>query len=70
MNSLCQKSIESDLPFIIIFNMAMTKNFRIFHKLEPPYSVIVENRNADDSLMFESNAIAVLCKYLNNILND
>ncbi|XP_021342465.1 synaptojanin-1-like isoform X1 [Mizuhopecten yessoensis] len=40
--------------------MAMTKNFRIFHKLEPPYSVIVENRNIDDTLMFESNALAIL----------
>ncbi|KAK3104004.1 hypothetical protein FSP39_023595 [Pinctada imbricata] len=40
--------------------MAMTKNFRIFHKLEPPYSVIIENRNYEDTLMFESNALAVL----------
>ncbi|XP_069133360.1 synaptojanin-1-like isoform X2 [Argopecten irradians] len=40
--------------------MAMTKNFRIFHKLEPPYSVILENRNIDDTLMFESSALAVL----------
>ena len=41
--------------------MAMIKNFRLFHKLEPPYSVILENRNNADTLMFESNALAVLC---------
>ncbi|KAL5007601.1 hypothetical protein ScPMuIL_016407 [Solemya velum] len=40
--------------------MAMGKNFRIFHKLEPPYSVILENRNIEDTLMFESNALVVL----------
>ena len=43
--------------------MAMSKNFRIFHKLEPPYSIIVENRNRDETLMFESNAVAILCQY-------
>ncbi|XP_063401650.1 synaptojanin-1-like isoform X1 [Mytilus trossulus] len=41
--------------------MAMIKNFRVFHKLEPPpYSIILENRNNEDTLMFESNALAVL----------
>ena len=41
--------------------MSMSKNYRIFHKLEPPYSVIMESRNREDTLMFESNAVAVLC---------
>nr|XP_022328766.1 synaptojanin-1-like isoform X2 [Crassostrea virginica] len=40
--------------------MAMIKNFRIFHKLEPPYSVILENKQYEDSLLFESSALAVL----------
>ncbi|KAJ8299183.1 hypothetical protein KUTeg_023243 [Tegillarca granosa] len=39
--------------------MAMTKNFRVYHKLEPPYSVLVENRNNEETLMFESNALAL-----------
>ena len=42
--------------------MAMIKNFRIFHKLEPPYSVILENKQYEDSLLFESSALAVLRK--------
>lgn len=42
--------------------MAMIKNFRIFHKLEPPYSVIIDNKNYEESLLFESNALAVLRK--------
>ncbi|KAK6191374.1 hypothetical protein SNE40_003083 [Patella caerulea] len=44
--------------------MAMGKIFRVFHKLPPdqdtPYSVILENKNQEDTLMFESNAIVVL----------
>ena len=40
---------------------AISRSFRVFHKLEPPYSVMLENRNADDTLMFESNAVTVLC---------
>ena len=50
---------------IICFNRinmaAISRSFRVFHKLEPPYSVMLENRNADDTLMFESNAVTVLC---------
>ena len=42
--------------------MALSKNYRIFHKLEPPYSVLLEDRSKDDTLMFESNAVAILCK--------
>ncbi|XP_077866298.1 gamma-aminobutyric acid type B receptor subunit 2-like [Saccoglossus kowalevskii] len=41
--------------------MALSKSFRVFHKLEPPpYSVILESRNKEDTLLFESNAVAVL----------
>ncbi|XP_013387463.1 synaptojanin-1 isoform X2 [Lingula anatina] len=40
--------------------MAMSKSFRVYHKLEPPYSVLLECRNKEDTLMFESNAVAVL----------
>lgn len=42
--------------------MAMSKSFRIYHKLDPPYSVILENKNNEETLMFESHAVAVLCK--------
>lgn len=43
--------------------MAFSKGYRIYHKLDPPpYSVIVETRNRDECLMFESGAVAVLCK--------
>ncbi|XP_030216017.1 synaptojanin-1 isoform X1 [Gadus morhua] len=40
--------------------MAFSKGYRIYHKLDPPYSVIVETRNKDECLMFESGAVAVL----------
>ncbi|XP_070565612.1 synaptojanin-1-like [Ptychodera flava] len=41
--------------------MALSKSFRVYHKLEPPpYSVLLESRNKEDTLMFESNAVAVL----------
>uniref|UniRef100_A0AAZ3NRV6 phosphoinositide 5-phosphatase n=1 Tax=Oncorhynchus tshawytscha TaxID=74940 RepID=A0AAZ3NRV6_ONCTS len=41
--------------------MAFSKGYRIYHKLDPPpYSVIVETRNRDECLMFESGAVAVL----------
>jgi len=42
--------------------MAMSKNFRVYHKLDPPYSVILECRTKEETLMFESGAVAVLCK--------
>ena len=44
--------------------MALSKNYRIFHKLEPPYSVLLEDRGKEESLMFESNAVAALCKHM------
>ncbi|XP_069800909.1 synaptojanin-1 isoform X2 [Dendropsophus ebraccatus] len=41
--------------------MAFSKGYRIFHKLDPPpFSVIVEARNKEECLMFESGAVAVL----------
>ncbi|XP_041066893.1 synaptojanin-1 isoform X3 [Carcharodon carcharias] len=43
--------------------MAFSKGYRIYHKLDPPpssYSVIVETRNREDCLLFESGAVAVL----------
>uniref|UniRef100_A0A8C9WIY2 Synaptojanin-1 n=1 Tax=Scleropages formosus TaxID=113540 RepID=A0A8C9WIY2_SCLFO len=37
------------------------KGYRIYHKLDPPlYSVIVETRNREECLLFESGAVAVL----------
>ena len=40
--------------------MALSKSFRLFHKLDPPYSVILEERNIDESLLFESGVVGVL----------
>ncbi|KAK6486692.1 synaptojanin-1-like isoform X3 [Huso huso] len=40
--------------------MAFSKGYRIYHKLDPPYSVMVETRNKEECLMFESGAVAVL----------
>lgn len=43
--------------------MAFSKGYRVYHKLDPlPFSVIVETRNREECLMFESGAVAVLCK--------
>ena len=43
--------------------MAFSKGYRVYHKLDPPpYSVIVETRSREECLMFESGAVAVLCK--------
>lgn len=42
--------------------MAMSKSFRVYHKLDPPYSVILECRTKEETLMFESGAVAVLCE--------
>ena len=47
--------------------MAMGKGYRILHKLPPdretPYSVMMDSKAAEDTLMFESGAVVVLCKY-------
>uniref|UniRef100_A0A8C3SWZ5 Synaptojanin-1 n=1 Tax=Chelydra serpentina TaxID=8475 RepID=A0A8C3SWZ5_CHESE len=41
--------------------MAFSKGYRVYHKLDPPpFSVIVETRNKEECLMFESGAVAVL----------
>ncbi|CAB3386484.1 Hypothetical predicted protein [Cloeon dipterum] len=42
--------------------MAMGKGFRVFEKINPPnpYSVLVEQRGKDDTLLLESQAVAVL----------
>ncbi|XP_060090313.1 synaptojanin-1 isoform X2 [Heteronotia binoei] len=41
--------------------MAFSKGYRIYHKLDPPpFSVIVEARNKEECLLFESGAVAVL----------
>ncbi|XP_056350849.1 synaptojanin-1 isoform X1 [Oenanthe melanoleuca] len=41
--------------------MAFSKGYRVYHKLEPlPFSVMVEARNREECLMFESGAVAVL----------
>lgn len=43
--------------------MAMSKGFRVYHKLDPPpFSVLLECRHKEETLMFESGAVAVLCK--------
>lgn len=44
--------------------MAMGKGYRVFHKIPPdretPYSVLMDSKATDDSLMFESGAVVVL----------
>nr|XP_025041896.1 synaptojanin-1 isoform X1 [Pelodiscus sinensis] len=41
--------------------MAFSKGYRVYHKLDPPpFSVIVETRNKEECLMFESGVVAVL----------
>ncbi|NWV32703.1 SYNJ1 protein, partial [Grantiella picta] len=41
--------------------MAFSKGYRVYHKLEPlPFGMIVETRNREECLMFESAAVAVL----------
>ncbi|KAL8579227.1 Synaptojanin-1 [Nucella lapillus] len=47
--------------------MAMGRGFRVFHKLPPdsetPYSVIMESKQLEDTLMFESGAVVVLSSW-------
>ncbi|GFG38406.1 hypothetical protein Cfor_12436 [Coptotermes formosanus] len=45
--------------------MAMGKGFRVCEKINPPnpYSVLLEQRNKEETLLFESQAVAVLCAY-------
>jgi phosphatidylinositol-bisphosphatase len=43
----------------------MGKGFRVCEKINPPnpYSVLLEQRNKEETLLFESQAVAVLCAY-------
>ena len=44
--------------------MAMGKNYRVLEKNKPeqPHSIILEHRSRPETLLFESNTIANLCK--------
>lgn len=44
--------------------MAMFKGFRVLEKSKPPspHSVLLEHKNKDDTLLFESQVVALLCK--------
>lgn len=45
--------------------MALSKGFRIFEKKQPNHSIILEHRQrTQEALLFESQAVAVLCKNL------
>lgn len=46
--------------------MALSKGFRVLEKSCPPspQSILLEHRNKSETLLFESQAVAVLCKYL------
>ena len=45
--------------------MAMGKSYKVWQKLSPqgPYSVLLEQRNRDESLLFESLVVAALGIY-------
>lgn len=45
--------------------MAMSKGFRVLEKSKPPapHSVLLEHRNQSEALLFESQAVAVLCEF-------
>lgn len=55
---ICRLFSEEDI------NMAMSKSFKIYHKVNPPnpYSVILAHRNKNNALLFESHSVASLCK--------
>lgn len=45
--------------------MALSKGFRVFEKKQPNHSIILEHRaRTSEALLFESQAIAVLCELL------
>lgn len=50
--------------------MAMGKGFRVLEKSKPPspYSILLECRGKEETLLFESQAVAVLCKFFQFIL--
>lgn len=45
--------------------MAMGKNYRVLEKNKPetPHSIILEHRSRPETLLFESQAVANLCKF-------
>lgn len=44
--------------------MALSKGFRVFEKKQPNHSIIMEHRQrTQEALLFESQAVAVLCKH-------
>ncbi|KAF4533412.1 hypothetical protein B566_EDAN013288 [Ephemera danica] len=53
--------------------MAMGKGFRVFEKINPPnpYSILLEQRSKEDTLLLESQAVAVLCniEYVTDIFH-
>lgn len=49
--------------------MALSKGFRIFEKKTPNHSIILEHRaRTNEALLFESQAIAVLCKKISDFI--
>lgn len=44
--------------------MAMTKSLRVLEKSKPPspHSILLEHKAKEETLLFESHAVAVLCK--------
>lgn len=51
--------------------MAMSKGFRVLEKSKPPspHSILLEHRNKSDALLFESQAVAVLCKWIQSTIH-
>lgn len=48
--------------------LSFGKSFRVYHKLEQPYSVLLESRSNEKTLLFESDAVAVLAPEETNAL--
>lgn len=50
----------------------MYKSFRVLEKSMPPspHSVLLERKGRDETLLFESEAIAVLCKSVSKVKNS
>lgn len=50
--------------------MAMYKGLRVLEKSKPPspHSVLLEHKGKETTLLFESQAVAVLCKYCNLLI--
>lgn len=55
-----ERERESDQ---VVSDMSLSKGFRVYQKLEPRFSIILESRAKDETLIFESNAVAVLCTF-------